>query len=417
MSERVTIALADLDRVASVARTLSRGDALAALCYEVLGRQAEGHTLFSGAKFVGGRAHVHGVTNANADTPFGNLLSLLKRGPESDLERALIAALFMRGFGEQVAQHEDERKALCAKQAVHCDWLELSSPYRVMPLLDIMLDPDLAGDVLLELGALVLQEDDKAGLPAARARNAGRIGALSQSSLPASRTALECIKTRAQDSFSVALASLALGRTSSPPMRERGCEVHGELARFPRGFARSVLRWVSGWALVLWTARVVLLAVGFRRDAEVALQTGSVRVRVHTSLLGRLARSREQVHALSAVRSAKRAARYPSLPLVLGVLCFAAGMLLGGLFAFDAARVGDHTLWFAAAAFVLAGSGLDLLFEVAIPGHSGRVMLDVDFDSGQGIRLSGVSIEDADRFLNELAQALSIVQLGRRGVA
>jgi hypothetical protein len=36
---------------------------------------------------------------------------------------------------------------------------------------------------------------------------------------------------------------------------------------------------------------------------------------------------------------------------------------------------------------------------------------------GQGVRLGGVSIEDADRFLNELAQTLSIVQGARRGVA
>jgi hypothetical protein len=417
MSERVTIALQDLDRAASVARTLKDGDALGALCYDVLGRQAEGRGLFSGSKFVNGRANAHGVNQARADTPLGNLLPLLKRGPESDLERALVAALFMRGFAGAVAARPAERKALCERHAAHCDWLELSSPYRVLPLLDLMLEPDLASDVLRELGQLVLREDDKTVVPAVRARNAGRISALSQSSLPAARAALDQIKNEAQDSWSVVMASVALGRTSTPPARDRSVELRGRPGRFPRGALRSLLRWVSGWALLIWIARVVLLAVGFRREAEVALYGNVLRVRVQTSLLGRLARSSEQVHALSALRSAKRAARYPSLPLVLGAICFALGVLLGGLFAFDAARVGDRALWLGAAAFALGGSALDLLFEVVIPGHRGRVVLDVDMGRGQGVRLAGVTIDEADQFLSELAQTVSIVQGGRRGVA
>jgi hypothetical protein len=287
-----------------------------------------------------------------------------------------------------------------------------------MPLLELMLEPDLASDVLREIGQLVLREDEKTPAPAARARNAGRISALSQSSLPAARAALDAIKTEAQDGFSAVMASAALGRsTSTPPARDKSCELRGTLGRFPRGALRSLLRWASGYGLLAWAGRVVLRAVGFRREIELALYGNVLRVRVHTSLLGRLARTSEQVHALSALRSAKRAARYPSLPLVLGAICFALGVLLGGLFAFDAARVGDRALWLGAAAFALGGSALDLLFEVVIPGHRGRVVLDVDMGRGQGVRLGGVSIEDADRFLNELAQTLSIVQGARRGVA
>ena len=154
--------------------------------------------------------------------------------------------------------------------------------------------------------------------------------------------------------------------------------------------------------------RVVLLAFGYHREADVALAGGALRVRSRTSVLGRVARSSEQVHALSSVRSAQRAARYASLPLVLGAGFFALGVLLGGLFAFDAARVGDRALWLAAAAFVLAGSGLDLLLEVIVPGSRGRVVLDLDLGRGQGVRLAGVPIEEADRFLNELANTLSI---------
>jgi hypothetical protein len=133
-------------------------------------------------------------------------------------------------------------------------------------------------------------------------------------------------------------------------------------------------------------------------------------------VLGRVVRSSEQVHAVTIVRSAGRAARYPSLPLVLGAFFFALGIVLGGLFALDAARVGDRVLWFAAAAFVLTGSGLDLLFEVVLPGRRGTVVLDVDFGSPHGVRLTGVPLADADHFLNELSQCL-VTQGGRRAVA
>jgi hypothetical protein len=414
MSERIPVVLQDLDRAASVARTLEHADALGALCLDVLGRQAEGRSLYAGAKFIKGRAKEHGVTRGEAETPLGNLLEMLERGPQSNLERALVAALFLRGFGSEVRARPEQRKALCEKLAVHCDWLELHSPYRVLPLVEPMLDPDVADDVLRALGALVLGDDAPGNEAAARARNAGRISVLSQSSSSAARAALERIAAEAQDNWSAALAMLALGKPSVRP--PHACEVHGRAGVFPRGPLRSFARWASGYALLSWAFRVVTSAVGYRSEIDLVLRGSAITARQSITLLGRVVRSSEQVHAVAIVRSAGRAARYPSLPLVLGAFCFALGIVLGGLFALDAARVGDSVLWFAAAAFMLTGSGLDLLLEVVLPGSRGRVVLDLDFGPPHGVRLTGVPLAEADHFLNELSQCL-VTQGGRRAVA
>ena len=87
------------------------------------------------------------------------------------------------------------------------------------------------------------------------------------------------------------------------------------------------------------------------------------------------------------------------------------------MFAFDAARTGDRALWMIAASLWLGGSGLDLVLEALVPGARGRVVLDLDLGRPHRLRVSGVSLEDADRFLQELSRRLSRAEGGRRAVA
>jgi hypothetical protein len=416
VSERSSIAREELDKGASIARTLEHADALGALCYDVVGRQAEGRSLFAGEKFIAGRAELHGVRRQDAQTPVGNLLAALERGPDSGVQFALIAALFVRGFEKAVRGEPAQRKALVAKFAVHCDWLELCSPYRVLPLLSSGLDPELADEVQAELAELVLRDDVETAEPKMRAYNAGRIAALAEAQTLAARAALERIESTGRDVYSSTLAALALGKSmagSAAPL----CRVRGHLRRFPRGLLLTLLRWLSGWALLSWVLRLPLALLGCRREVEAELRGEAIRVRRSTFLLGRQVHSVEQVHPLGGLHSARRAARFPTLHLVLGAFCFALGVLLGGVFAFDASRTGDRALWLIAASLVLLGSGLDLVIEVLLPGGRGRVLLDLDFGRAYRTRLSGVPIEDADHFLGELWRRLSRTQGAARAVA
>jgi hypothetical protein len=193
--------------------------------------------------------------------------------------------------------------------------------------------------------------------------------------------------------------------------------LRGRLLPLPSGRFVRLLRWVSGYALLAWGARLLLAGLGFAREIEVELLADAIRTRGSSVVLGRSLRATERLHPLSRLDAASRTARYPSLYFLVGTFCFAAGVLLGGLFAFDAARTGDRQLWMIAAAFVLGGSGLDLVLESLLPGARGRVVLDLDLGSRHRLRVAGVSIEEADRFLHELERRLSRGDGGRRALA
>jgi len=410
MNERLAVADDDLDKAASIANALERAEPLAALVLDVLSRQAEGRTLFVGEKYVAVRAEAHGVERAAAETPLGNLLAMLERGPESSAQWALCGALYVKGFAHSVRTHPTERKALVTRVAAHGDFLELGSPYRVLSALSRMLDAELAAEVHAAIGELVLSDDQGTPQAQARARNAGRIAVLGDARTAASHAALVAIESRARDAFSRALCALLLGR--GPDKRESAvCTIHGHVGRFPGGPVSSLLRWLSGVALIASAVRLVLASFGVRREVEVELGDLGLRVRRRTHLLGRVVRTADEVHPLRVLRHARRATRYPGIHLVMGAFCFALGVVLGGVFSYDAMRLGDRSLAMIGVVLLLVGAGVDLLFEVLVPAGRGRVALELDLGRGNNrenrLRLAGVPMADADHFLQVLWRRVS----------
>ncbi len=407
----------ELERAASVAPALAQADKLASLVYELLGRQAEGRSLFSGEKFIAGRAEEHGVEREAAETPLGDVLAMLERGPESAMQWALLSALYVRGFAQAVQARPGERKALCAKLAQHCDWFELDSPYRVLALIETLLEPELAGEVHAAIAELVLRDGaaSESVDAALRARNAGRIAALGVARTAAARTGLERIEASARDPFSSALAAVALGR--APRMPEPSCRVRGRAGAFPHGPGVALLFWISGLALLRWVSRLLLGALGYRRDVEVELCGDAVRLRTTAHLLGRELHSAEQVHPIAKMQFARRATRYPGLYLGLGAFCFALGVFGGGVFAFDGLRLGDGTLLWISSLLLLAGVGLDLALDVLVPGKHGRVALDLALEREQRVRIVDVPLADADALLAALSRRIAGAAEVSRGVA
>jgi hypothetical protein len=279
-----------------------------------------------------------------------------------------------------------------------------------------MLDPHLVAEAHGALGELVLRDDQREAEPRLRARNAGRIAALSMAHTSAARGALQAIHARAQDPFSRALSGAALGQSTSasapPPLR-----VKGRSRRFPPGPLRSALQWVSGLSLLGWLGRLLLLVVGVRRDVEVELSGSAVRVRRTVSWLGRVTRHVEQVQPLSRLVHARRAARFRSLNFVLGALSASVGLLLAGVLTLDAVRLGEASLVGLAALFLLAGSTLDLLLDVLVPAGAGHVFLELDFGRGSRFGLTAVPRSDADRLLELLHKKLAEPEGASRAVA
>jgi hypothetical protein len=205
--------------------------------------------------------------------------------------------------------------------------------------------------------------------------------------------------------------SASAGKRSGPAP----AALSGREGRIPGSGWGALLRWVSGWALLSWAGRLLLLALGWRREASVELSDGYLSIRRTTVFRGRVIRESEEKRSLRTLLAASRQVRYPSLHLAVGALSLAVGILVGGLFAWDALRFGDRTLLLIGS-LVLAGAGLDLVLDILVPGRARRVALEIRVEQGRGLRLVGVPLGEADRLLNALARSLRRTGSGRGGV-
>ncbi len=430
MSEALEPSAADVERAVNLVRAHEHGAALAALAFDLVSRQAEGRVLFTGERFVAARAEEHSVDVRIAETPLGNLLSILERGPETAAHWALLSALHVRGFADawQARGDADARKALVARFAAHAEWLEASTWHRPFEHARHLLPEALSTELCRQLAASIVRETREArhaqglvpnaefaGFPAAlRGRNAVRIGALALVRYDSAKTALETIRNDSEDDFARALARVVLaGRLdeTKPVVAAEAVgpeatvvRIGGVLSRAPRATGWSFLRWLSGYALVRWLIAGFAALLGVRRHALVELQGQSLCLRIATRWLGRTVRSADEVLGLSHVEAVRRVARYASLHLMVGVTLFAAGVLAGGYMLGDALRTHDRTLLLAGASLVLGGAGLDLLLSVLVPAAARRVRVELDLGARGRVHIAGVPAADADAFMHALLE-------------
>lgn len=393
------------ERAIEIARAHPARAKLAGLCFELLSRQAEGRTLLSGKKLVAGRAKERDLATSEADTDAGNVVRILSRGPDTPLEHALVAAFAVCGLGESAGDLDEEaRGELLARFVRHLEWLETSTDYRLAPLLEPLLSSSLA-EALYDHVARAVERDDADGPsgPALRARQAARLSLLADASFEGARVALRRVLDAVDDPLTRAAAAAALG-VSTPPPRPAP-SVCGRPGRVPAVRPLAVLRWLSGWALLCWLGRVLGQLVGLRRSSVLELGEGVLTLRHTTTLLGREVRRSEQLLPLDKLEDASRRVRYPALPMLLGVVCFAVGLLIGGWMLADGLRAGYGPLIGLAALVLLLGAGLDLGLDVLTAGRRGQVILELHMGR-QRLSLSGVPLQDADALLAELARRL-----------
>lgn len=391
-------------KLATEIREHAHGDALGALALDVLSRQAEGKLLFAGRDFVEKRAAEHRVTREHAQTSAGNLLGVLERGPETPTERATVIAFAVHGFGERLASSAvEDAPSQLARFVRHADWLELATPYSVLPFVDAVLPADRAARVWAEVAQAIVDDagQDGGSHPQVRARNAARLSALASSGSDAARTGLAAVtETTAIDAATRAIATSLRGGERSAG----AATIRGRVARSSGSGVLSILRWMSGWALAAWALRGIGSLLGVRREAEMTLGARGIEVREERFVLGRKVGESVSTVAMGSILEAGRAVRYPSLHLLLGVIALSFGLLFGGLVLFDGARSGELTLMLAGAALALGGAGLDLALDVLGPGRRARVTVDLAVHRGRVLHIDRVRLEDADRFLGALRE-------------
>lgn len=398
----------DIGRVVGEVLASPARERLSALCYRALSRQAAARALGPIDSHTLDAAEASGLTRSDADTALGNVLGLLEQGPSKPLEWALLGAFAVDGFAVLVAQATDgERPALAQKLVAHQDHWLLSGSYRPQPFFDRLLDAatrQLVYDAVAEAVLRDAQAPDATD-PQARAVLAARLAVLHASSRPEAEDALRQIGRGAQDGF-LRAQLVGLGISTVPGLEAPGVMLAGRAASPPRTWHFSLLRWLSGWALLSWILKLLAGALRIERTVEVELQREHLLVQRKTMLLGRTLRNAKEVHRLSELRSGSRSLRYPLLPLAVGVFAFCAGVLGGGLLVVDVVRAGQWQLVPTAAAILFGGVALDLALDLVAHGRRGQVRLWLRFDSGHSIAVAGLELGAVDAFLRALASRI-----------
>ncbi len=375
---------------------------LGALALDVLSRQAEARVLFAGREFVQKRAEEHGVSREAAQTSAGNLVGILERGAESVAERSLVAAFAIVGLDARFADAStDVRTTLVDRFARQVDWLEAATSYSVWSLFDRVASPELSLAFWAEVAQAVVDEAGDRGRGAiSRGRNAARISAMAAAPSDGAKKALAKVGESRLDAVTHGVFEVISGTTGTGGGTR--ARITGRADRSPRRGPLRVLALVSGLALLGWALRGIGKLAGIRGEAELSLDNGSIEVRERRFAFGRQVGERKDTVVVASIVAAGREVRFPHLHLYVGAVALAIGVLTGGTWIFEGARSGELVLLSIGAGLLLAGAALDLALDILVPATRGRVALELALHRGRTLRVAGVTLEDADRFLEAL---------------
>jgi hypothetical protein len=384
------------ERMADAIRSHEHARAIASLAFDVLSRQAEGRTLFGGREYVEKRAAEAELTREKAETSLGNAIAILERGPESELERDLVAAFAVAGFG-----HAFEGSAGDAARDAfvrHADWFEASTSFSLYRFVDRLLEREVAAAVWKRAGELSAADAEESAQ--SRALAAARLTALSRSTASSARVALDGVASSAADPAIGAIAVALGGRKADDG---RTPSVRGRYRHAPTKAGR-VARWIFGIAAITWAARGILALVGGKNEVELALAPNGLRLRGRLTLLGRTIREREEIISTAAVQTLTRDRAYPWVHTLAGILSFTLGVLAGGFFVIDGVRSGETILLLAGAVVVILGVALDLALDVLVPGRRGRVAIELAIHPKRRIRIDRIGADEADEFVRAVSE-------------
>lgn len=376
---------------------------LGALALDVLGRQAEGRTQFVGREHVKRRAVDLGVDREASASSLCNLLDLLERGPETDRERRVVTSLAVLGLEDALRRDEGNAAALTERAVRHAVWLEIATDFAWLGALAT----ETEGETQRRLGEAIAQAvlDSGVGATARRPRERARACSL-VAALDAmgARGLLE--RLDAQSALDPVVASSVhalLGGAS----RRADVTLEGQAWPHVSHGAWTLVRWISGWALIVGAARLSLALLGRERRVGLALVGKELRIEESGGVLGVSMDERTSSVPASAVLAASRARRHGRAVLYAGAAALALGVLAGGWLLFDGLRSGELVLASVGAALLLGGVGADALAAWLAERPSDGAVVELVLPRGRVVRLLAPSVERADAFLEALRSRIS----------
>jgi hypothetical protein len=325
------------------------------------------------------------LTSDEAATSFGNLLTVLERGPEDDAERALAAALWAHSLAEAPPKGRDDED----QTATDILWLATNTPFDALGLLDRALG-DAAGDLWDAIADRIRRVDQR------RLPTLGRGEALVGAHALASSTSKVATKQASALASEVRDPSLARALVV-PIVRSEPTSLKGELAPAPRGPVVTTLLGLSGILFAMHAVSLFMrVALAFRRPAEIVMSDEGVRVKWRTEILGRTLKDRDVVIKREALARATREVRYPRAVFYAALLALAAGSYVGMAFLVDGIRAASPSLLVSGFAIATVGIALDFAFASIAPGSAGRCRVVFMPRRGAQVCVAGVDAKRAD---------------------
>jgi hypothetical protein len=327
-----------------------------------------------------------------AQTPYGNVLTVLDRGAQTEREAQLLAAL----LALSVARSRTADPETVAPKLV---WLATHTAVNALLALDAAL-----GD---EADAWWTAVANIAARPSTAAADFGWGEALSAAaalrSSPSAAARREVLRL-VESAENPALQTLLKDRREVP-----NATLNGELTAPPRG---PVLTTILAFTLVLFVlqlGRVVgRFALAYRRPAELYLTPRGIELKHRTELLGKVLRDRVTLVPLGNVARVTREIRFARIGLYAGLTALVIGTYLGMSLLVDAVRVPDGSppLLGLGVLFILVGLLLDFALSTLADSARGKCRLVVVPRKGKPFCIGAIDAQNADALLESFNAAL-----------
>ncbi|WP_437994085.1 hypothetical protein [Sorangium sp. So ce145] len=370
-----------------------------------------------------------GLSVADAETRFGNVVRALERGTSEgagSATRVLLATLLARG----VALSPPDGPEAEGRVAEALVWLATYTSVDALTALDAALGERAAG-LWRSIAALVRRADQGALPQFGRAGAIIAAAALRGSPSPDARAEAAALVDDVRDPIVRSLLRDALSPARRPsrapsaggaaqegagatgderwaPERDGGATARlaGELSPPPRGPVALVLLAATGILLVMHVLRLAgRFLLRYRRPAALEVGPKGVTVRSRTELFGRTLKERETYIPVEALLRATREVRYPRLALYAGLVALGLGTYLGVSLLVDGARAGSPELLGMGALVFAFGAALDFGLSHLETATRGRCRVVLVPRKGPGVALAGIERDAADLALGKLPRA------------
>lgn len=397
-----------LAQAAFAARSHAHAAKVAEVSAAIAAKLADARQRHAGAPDIDDAAKTVELDRADAQTDFGNVLSILERGAEDPAERAIVSAFVAAGVVRVIEADAGAAK----KWAERLAWLGAHAGFDPLAALPDGVAPDVIRPLHRAVAELARQIDLGKVPEAHRAELIVATAALADAvdGPGADSEVAQIVSRLAADLSDPVAARLITARAAEAPATvvqtgPSAAALQGKLSPVPRSAFSTIVLALSG--LLLLRAIAILIGdhvLGLKRAARVELLPNGVEVRAKVALLGRELRDIHAIYPNDGLSSVARDVRYPSLPLYVGLLALLIGTYAGVSFLSWGVQAASPRLLGYGLLALIVGIVLDLVLTSLLPGLRGECRLVIVPTKGRKICVGRLDLQSTDRMLADLAK-------------